>query len=48
MRMFSSKVFKRYLILFVGVALLACTLAGFTLLQLSSREMERSLQEMHF
>jgi len=42
--MFSSKVFKRYLLLFVGVALLACTLAGFTLLQLSSREMERSSQ----
>jgi len=41
-RMLNSMVFRRYLILFVGVALLACTLAGFTLLQLSSREMERS------
>jgi len=40
--MFSSKVFRQYLILFVGVALLACLLAGFLLLHLSSREMENA------
>ena len=42
--MFSSKVFRRYLVLFVSVALLACTLAGAALMYLSSHEMQRTAQ----
>ncbi|MBQ7867659.1 MAG: helix-turn-helix transcriptional regulator [Clostridia bacterium] len=42
--MLGSKVFKKYLILFISVALLACTLAGFLLMQLSSQAMDKAAE----